>query len=119
MFDAMHMASLLTILVVVVAVVALVALSLLSPNTTCNALAHKATLVVCCRRCCVVVVAITQRNVLQNEVRAPAHEGLVDEKCCCCSRVVILVAIAQCNMIVLRVCTQGLVVCWCFYAMRY
>ncbi len=73
--------------------------------------ALSSTLVICCRRCCFVVVAIVQRNVLQNEARAPVHERLVDNICCCCSQVVIIVTIARRDMIVSCACTQGLVVC--------
>jgi hypothetical protein len=55
--------------------------------------ASLSTLVVCCRHYCFVVVAMVQRNVLQNEARVPAHEGLVDDICSCCSQVVIIVTI--------------------------
>jgi hypothetical protein len=96
MFVAMHMTSSLTFVVVVVAVIAMVALLSFSRNATCSALVHKAlssSLVIGYCHCCFVVVAIVQCNVLQNEACAPAHEGIVDDKCCRCC-VVILVAIA-------------------------
>ncbi len=51
---------------------------------------------------------------LQNEARAPAHEGLVDNICCCCSQVVIIVNIARRDMMVSCARAQGLVVRQCF-----
>ncbi len=69
------------------------------------------TLVVRPHRCCFVAITIEQCNVLQNETRAPAHEGLIDNISCCCSHVFIMVAIVQRDMIVLCTRTQGLIVC--------
>ncbi len=76
--------------------------------------ALSSTLVVCCCRCCFVVVAIARRKCVAKWSLCTcawwAHwrHMLLLQLCCYPSR--------HCatNMIVLRACTQGFVVCWCY-----